>query len=146
MKIITPKGTIVEGHMLTAEDVAVFAELTEPGLGIYAASPCYIPSHDIAKIAAYLITTFEMRRRVPLPEPEPAELAESTTESSDEGCSLKVVGQSLPMPEIGKFGEGNAMSKPTIPIKRPVGRPVRLYECKSCGKVIGAAAVRSHKC
>jgi hypothetical protein len=30
--------------------------------------------------------------------------------------------------------------------KGRVGRPLRLFTCNSCGKVLGSAAVRSHKC
>jgi hypothetical protein len=36
--------------------------------------------------------------------------------------------------------------QPTKAPARPVGRPPRLYACQACGKVMGAAAVRSHKC
>lgn len=28
----------------------------------------------------------------------------------------------------------------------PVGRPPKLFTCNTCGRVLGSAAVRAHKC
>jgi len=32
------------------------------------------------------------------------------------------------------------------PSPKPVGRPPKLYQCLTCEKIMGAAAVRIHKC
>ena len=78
MTIIDKEGNIIEGHALTEEEVSILTELTDGGRGIYAASRDYIARQSISRIAQYLITTFEMKRRVPVPQalevPEPVAL------------------------------------------------------------------------
>ena len=77
MTIIDKEGNIIEGQALTEEEVCILTELTDSGRGIYAASMDYIARQPIARIAQYLIATFEMKRRVPVPQvadvPEPVD-------------------------------------------------------------------------
>lgn len=76
MFIIDEKGKVIEGQQLTDEEVSILKELNAPD-GIYSASSEYIRHESVAKISAWLIGKFEMKRRVPVPQvadvPEPVD-------------------------------------------------------------------------
>ena len=67
MFIIDEKGKVIEGQQLTEEEVSILKELNAPD-GIYSASSEYIRHESVAKISAWLIGKFEMKRRVPVPQ------------------------------------------------------------------------------
>jgi hypothetical protein len=66
MFIINEKGKVIEGQQLTEEEVSIIEELNALD-GIYSASGDYIKNDSIARISAWLIGKFEMKRRVLAP-------------------------------------------------------------------------------
>ena len=64
MTIIDKNGNIVEGVPVTPKDLLTIADLTADS-GLYEASKDYISLSVRQRLAAYLVATYHMERRVP---------------------------------------------------------------------------------